>query len=169
MKEEGKFCSVKFINRGQAWGFDLTIGGTIFVGAMVVFYFYTLNFSSGEGITANLDYEARILSDSLLSEGYPENWDENNVIEIGILSDGRVDEAKLRNFYDLAESNYQQSKNLFNIEHNYYVYFDEPIDFNGTEIDGIGLRETNENNLVKISRIVIRDGAVKEMNIHVWN
>ena len=158
------------MKRGQAWGFDLAVAGVIFVVAVVLFYLYTLNFSSGsDDVAANLNYEARILSDSLLSEGFPLDWNENNVAEIGILSVGKVNNTKVKNFYDLSQNDYQRTKNLFNVANDYYAYFDEVIEVDGTQINGIGLQESNPDNLVKISRIVIHDNKIKTLHVKVWN
>lgn len=158
------------IKRGQAWGFDLIIAMTIFLAGMVVFFFYTLNFpSEREEVFNKMSYEGKVIGDSLLSEGYPVNWDENNVVTIGILTDNKVNDTKLKMFYDFAESDYLKTRRLFNINDEYYVYFEEPVFIDGVWINGVGMEEINPKNLVKATRVLVHDNKIKNLNIHVWN
>ena len=91
--------------KSQAWGIDLMIAMVIFSVGLVSFYFYSLN--SGEeanGITDQLFYDGNIIANDILSEGYPLNWGTEDVVKIGIISDNRINETKLNNFYLLSNS-----------------------------------------------------------------
>jgi hypothetical protein len=156
--------------KAQAWGFDLTMAVIIFLSGMVVFFLYVLNFpSEQEEIFNVLSYEGKLVGDSLLSEGFPDNWDENSVFVIGVLSGGQVNETKFKNFYDLVSTDYLRSKRLFNIRNDYYVFFEEPIAIDGVNIEGVGVIPGSQKNLVRITRVVVHDNKIKDLHIYVWN
>ncbi|MBS3099536.1 hypothetical protein J4462_04950 [Candidatus Pacearchaeota archaeon] len=156
--------------KAQAWGFDLIIATVIFLAGLIFFFVYVLNFpTEREEVFNSLVYEGEIIGDSLLSEGFPENWQINDVIAIGILSAGVVNDTKWKQFYDLTNSDYQKSQRLLNVENHYYVFFEEPIDVGEEIITGIGNAPASENNLVKTTRVVIQDNKIKNLNIYVWN
>lgn len=158
------------LKKGQAWGFDLIIAVTIFLAGMIFFFFYVLNFPSERDEVFNtMNYEGKIIGDSLLSEGYPENWGEDNVATIGILSNGKINETKLLRFYDLSNGDYAKTKRLFNVLDDYYVYFEEPVVVDGVVINGTGMKEASPKNLVKVTRVVVHDNKIKNLNIHIWN
>jgi flagellar basal body-associated protein FliL len=157
-------------SKAQAWGFDLIVAVMIFLAGMILFFFYTLNFSIEKNdVFGTLNYEGKLVGDSLLSEGFPSNWDQSNVVTIGILSEGKVNETKLKEFYDMSQSDYAKTKVLFNVVNDYYVFFDEPITVDAVPIIGIGIQQSNENNLVKLSRVVVHDNQIKNIHIYVWN
>ena len=69
--------------KAQAWGIDLMAAMTIFIVAITVFFVYSLN-QSGEArsIIEDLNYDGKIFSNDLTSEGYPDDWVEANVVKI---------------------------------------------------------------------------------------
>ena len=156
----------------QAWGLDLMVAITIFLAGIILFFFYALNFSSERvEVFDALSYEGKIIGDSLFSEGFPNDWNETNVVSIGILSNGQVNNTKLKRFYDLANTSvgYAKTKNLFNVLDNYYVYFEDPIVIDGVTINGIGIPESGQKNLARITRVMVQDGQIKNLNINVWS
>ena len=153
----------------QAWGFDLIVAMMIFLAGMILFFLYILNFpAERDDVFNTLNYEGKIIGDSLLSEGYPLDWNENNVITAGILSNEKVNETKLKRFYDLANSDYNKTRRLFNMLNNYYLTFEEPVIAEGTTINSIGF-QGNPKNLVKSTRVIIINNKIKNLNIYVWN
>lgn len=147
--------------RAQAWGFDLIAGTMIFLAGMMLFYFYTINYSGGEGEILNvLHQEGELISDTLLSEGSPFNWDSSNVAKIGLLSGNKINETKWNYFKSL---NYNSTRVLFRIRNEYYVYFDED------ESNGIGLLPINPKNLVKTTRVVVYQNNITTMKVYSWN
>ncbi|MFH1425566.1 MAG: hypothetical protein ABIG28_02435 [archaeon] len=158
------------MKRGQAWGFDLIVAVVIFLAGMMLFFLYALNFSSErDEVFDVLSYEGKIIGDSLLSEGFPVDWDSGNVVTIGILSDGKVNDTKLLEFYNLAEGDYNRTKKMFNVLNDYYVFFEEPIVVEGTTIDGVGVQESDQKNLVRVSRVAVQGNKIKNLNIYVWS
>ena len=168
------------MKRGQGWGVDLIIATTIFLSTLLIFFFYSLN-SSGEGQDTldNLLYEGEFISSTLLSDGYPVDWNENNVVTLGILSNGKINDTKLERLYNMANpvSNpigYEKSKNLFRTKYEYFFNMSEPIDFGGEPIPegGIGkappIPPLNPKSLVKTSRITNYKGSPRIMEVYVW-
>ncbi len=158
------------IKKAQAWGVDLIFAIVIFIGVLVFLYLHIFNLSFDKQDTFNnLVYEGKIIGDSLLSEGFPEDWNDANVVNLGILSNGEINKTKLEKFYNLSLSDYQKTKNLFNVAHDYYVFFDEPVNLGWNNISGIGSNPASSDNLVKVTRIVVLDKKIDNMNIYMWS
>jgi len=154
----------------QAWGFDLVIGLSIFMAGMILFFLYALNFTSSDsGDFGTLSREGKGIGDSLMSEGFPEHWDGGSVVSIGILSNGVVNDTKLLEFYLLAGSDYQRTKNLFNVKNDYYVSFEYPVTIGSETFTGIGLLPSGQENLVKVVRVAVQNATIKNIDIEVWN
>lgn len=162
----GKFYLTK---KSQAWGLDLIIASVIFTIAIVFFYLYTLNEpSEAQEAIESLFYDGRIIADSVLSEGYPKNWDLSNVVTTGILTNNKINETKLKNFNDLSSTNYTKTKQLFSTKYNYYFFLNETIVINGAEVLGIGKEPVNQKNLVKITRFTIYQGKPMTAYLYIW-
>ena len=160
--------------RAQAFGFDLFIAIGLFLAAFILIYFYSINLqSSQEKVHEALSYDGNVIADSLLSEGYPQNWDKDNVVIIGILSNNKINETKLSKFNDLANSDYNKAKNIFNTKYNFYVNLTEPIineeDEDEEEITGIGLPPSSPKNLIKLTRFTIYKDKPVTLIIELWN
>ncbi|MEK6854888.1 MAG: hypothetical protein AABX73_01570 [Nanoarchaeota archaeon] len=157
------------VSKAQAWGFDLAVSAIIFLAAAFLLYIYTLNSSSGTDEKLSiLSHEGEIVSNTLLSEGYPSNWDESSVVKIGLLTDKKINETKLESFYNLAQIDYGKTKTLFGIRHNYYVNLSESVVIGGSRIEGIGLLDPNSDNLVRITRVSIYKDVPITLTIYLW-
>lgn len=144
--------------RAQGWGFDIIIASTLFLFAIILFYQYSLNYSSeNEEIIQSLSYDGNIIGNSLLSEGYPKNWNATNVITPGILSDNKINNTKLELFYNLS-LDYNKSKSLFNTRFDYYINFSMLIYFNDKNVSGIGKRFSDWCDRADVNK----DGLVNE-------
>ena len=108
----------------------------------------------------------------MLSEGFPSDWNANNVVRIGILDEEKVNETKLDRFYSLSISDYPRTKNLFNTKYEYYFNFSEimTIPSINDDVQGIGLEpvSTNVINLVKITRVRIYKNKPVSVNLYIW-
>ena len=137
---------------------------------MILFFFYSLNLpTERDDVFETLRYEGDAIGNSLLSDGYPKDWNVDSVVTIGLFDDGKINNTKLLLFKELAESDYQITKQLFNIRNNYYVFFNEVIVVDGVNITGIGDSPDNPDNLARIGRVVVQNNKIKDMNIYVWN
>lgn len=157
------------MKKAQAWGFDLVIAIIIFLAGMTIFYFYSINFTSNNEDFQSLSFQGKLVGNNLLSEGVPIDWDESNVLSIGVLTEDKINQTKLERFYSMANSNYLKTKGLFNIRNEYYVFFEENITVGELEVEGIGRKPVNEENLVRMTRAVIYNEKIKNLNIYVWN
>jgi len=163
------------MKRGQAWGIDLTIAFIIFSLGIIIFYIYIINSGSETTETfESLSYDGNLIAESILSEGSPVNWSSEDVESIGLLSEGKINETKLENFYNLSVNNYEITKSLFNIRYDYYFFLNETMIISGDEIDGIGEPEASRegadsDNLIKISRVGVYKNKLTNIYIYVWN
>jgi len=152
------------------------IAGVIFSLAIVFFYVYILNDQgNAEEKIELLAYDGRVITNFILSEGYPANWNSSSVMEIGILSEGKINETKASEFYLLAENNYEDTKSLFNTIYDYYFFLETEIEISGIPQDGIGkpgvTRETiaaTAENLAKIERIVVYQDKPMGATLYIW-
>jgi hypothetical protein len=155
--------------KAQVWGFDLIIASLIFTFGIITFFLFTLNSSDIERAKIqDITYEGNIIADSLMTSGFPEDWNETNIVRIGIVNKGKINQTKLERFYNLSSSNYQGTRELFNVKYQYYINISEKIEINNIEIPSIGAYTENPNNLIKITRVTIYKDKPVTLNIIVW-
>ena len=166
------------LTKAQAFCFDMIVAVLIFSAAILVYYKITTNLSDqDEALLDDLLIDAKSISGSLVSQGYPYNWTKDNVVRIGIINDNRINETKLEQFSRIP---YNDSRKLFGTAHDYYVYFrdrnNDIIPFNET-LEGIGKLGVDSTNiqtvespkkLVKITRLIIRESDIEKMVIYLW-
>ena len=157
--------------KAQAWGTDLVIAFVIFSFAIIFFYFYSFNYSNEtEDILQLLTYEGNFIADSILSQGYPNSWNGTNVIEIGITTDGKINQTKIENFYQLTQTNYNRTKQIFGTKYDYYFFMEDPIN---STLEGIGKPGTNSTNIVasnlmKITRLTIYQNKPTTAYVYIF-
>lgn len=167
----GRFLLIKN-KKGQAWGMDLIIAVVIFSVALSAIYFYSINDNrSNQENTDTLFYDGGKISDSILSEGSPSNWESGNVLQIGILEDGKISSDKLEKFYNL---DYERSRSIFNTRHDYYFFLRDPMLIGGLEVDGFGKPGVDRNtvsakSLIKITRIVVYNNRIMPAYLYVFD
>jgi len=175
--EKAQVSRGKLNTKAQAWGFDLIVAMIIFSVGIVVFFIYSINQpNEAKETLEKLNYDGKLITESILSNGYPENWDSENVISIGILNNGKINETKLGNFYSLSQSNYDTTKILFNTKYDYFFFLDENMTSITVDVDGIGKSGVNKNNmnninsenLVKISRFVSYKDKPMTAYLYIW-
>lgn len=152
----------------QAWGIDLMIAVMIFTIGILFFYLYTLNAGNPEKKISEMNKEGNLISDSLLSSGYPQDWNSENVVKIGIVDNGKINETKLERFFNLASSDYEKTKDIFKTRYDYYFSLSENMTINSQQVEGIGKKSGNEKNLVRVSRFVIYKDTPLTMYINIW-
>tara|TARA_Y100000034_G_C6848303_1_gene384520 strand:+ start:519 stop:1025 length:507 start_codon:yes stop_codon:yes gene_type:complete len=163
--------------RAQAWGFDVMISVIIFITGIITFFLFSLNFpNESQDSLENLLYEANTVADSLLEEGSPKNWDENNVVRIGLTNNNQINQTKLENLYEIVflNNNYNLTRTLLDTKFNYFFNLSEPILFEGNPIpeNGIGLwpqsGQSSTKNLIKISRLTIYQNKPVSLELYIW-
>jgi len=157
--------------KAQAWGTDLIIAFVIFSLGIIFFYFYSFNYSNEtEEKLELLIYEGNFIADSILSPGYPDQWQESNVIEIGITTNGKINQTKLNTFYELTQNNYEKTKSIFGTRYDYYFFMETPIN---STLEGIGKPGTTStnieaSNLMKITRFTIYKNKPTTAYIYIF-
>jgi hypothetical protein len=110
-----------------------------------------------------------------MSQGYPSDWDSNNVITIGITDNNKINETKLQKLYNMiyAQNNYTLTKNLLNTQHDYYFFLNQNMTINSTSIQGIGKPGMDPGNivaknLVKTTRFTVYQNKTTPLYIYTW-
>lgn len=176
---------IKFKLKGQAFVQDLIIA--IFI--IVIFFIIFLNIEKNdvrEDSNLGISSEAKVLSDYLVSTGYPIDWNISNVVRIGITDDNNIlDKEKLNKFYNLTRDDYENVRYILGVKNDFIVFF---TDYNGNLITienlsffgkpGYNLSKIESDtpsNLFKVSRfVVLKEQTVNitskiiEMKIYVW-
>jgi hypothetical protein len=125
--------------KSQAWGLDLLIALMIFIIGLAAFFLFYLNYSDDVGNDyESLSFDGNNLADSLFSEGNPPDWNSTLVVSIGLLTGNSLDPVKLENFYYLSQSDYQQTKAIFNTNYDYFFFLDNNLSIDNSSVRGIG-------------------------------
>ena len=167
--------------KSQVWTTDFIISIMLFIALFLLFgkTIFDLTNDSKEDIVP-LITEGRAVSDSLISEGYPVNWNNATVSKIGLTADNRIDASKISAFYSM---NYSEAKRLFNTPYDFFVFlsdennklisvegnygFGNPA-INATQ-DNVTLSGVDFERLAKIDRIVIYDSKIVKMVVYLWD
>jgi len=154
--------------RGQAWYVDFMIGLIIFMSVLVSYYAFQESFIDPNGFTNDMISDAKQIASSLISEGYPSDWNSTNVERIGI-TDGstRIDPDKLLAFSQL---DYNTSRGIFRTSYEYQVVLKEGGAFitmpnNRTYI---GSNSTNASALFKVIRMPLYNNVLTQLEVYVW-
>jgi len=167
---------MKSQKRGQVWSFDLLAGITLFVVGIIAFFVYSLNQPTQTQDTFELlYYEGNIVANNLLSSGYPQNWETDSVMTIGITDNNKINQTKLEQLYEIiyTDDNYTRTKNLLNTQYDYYFFLDQNMTINSDSIEGIGKPGTTINNvtsrnLIKTTRYTIYQNKTTPLYIYTW-
>lgn len=173
--------------KGVVWYSDFVVGFTMFlVGILLATNYIRNNFViTREGVN-DLTFAANTLSETLMRQGVPDNWNETNVFQIG-LTDGNynLNITKLQSLDNLSQDNYETSKRLVGSSFDYLIYFKNSEDVtqsftSSTYIGYPGYNETNvfelANDIITISRYVVMkeesggetSASIIKMIVHVW-
>jgi len=165
--------------RGQVWTADFIIGMLLFM--LMLFISIKIIFSIYPSTEDTVVYRDAVhLSDGLLGEGYPANWenDPNSVVMPGIAENNRINQNKLSKFEKI---DYYRAKTLMHITSD-YVFFIR----NGTTVINTGqciygynlsvdsncmpiLTSEHYDTLSRIDRVVIYNSTVTMLTIYTWN
>jgi len=153
------------MKKSQIWYMDLIISIVIVI-LFVSIFLYTLSNRTTKSNDSLIDH-ASYISEILMSQGSPINWDENNVRRPGIIKENwRVDVELLEKLYSLDISKMRQ---VFNSEKNFVIEV-----FNGTNVMSFSLknytgrRNPNPNQISSISRYALYENDVIEVRVSVW-
>ncbi|MBI4739560.1 hypothetical protein HY772_08550 [Candidatus Woesearchaeota archaeon] len=167
-----------FARKGQIVVTDLILGSLVFVVAILAFYRAEVNLQEvASRELADVQLEAGIVADALYSRGYPPAWTNATVTDMGITENSRVNVTKLA---QLRAMQYNQTRNIFRTKYDYYFYYEQndgPTWIDAGVQEGIGKPGVNSTNiltvenpeqLARIIRFVIYNGAPHRMVVYVW-
>ncbi len=151
-------------------------GLMLFLVGIMIFFVYSLNQpSQAQETLALLNYDGKIIADNLLSSGYPDNWNSQTAITIGITTEEKINQTKLETLYQMVyiQNNYTKTKNLFNTIYDYYFFLDQNITISSGPIEGIGKPGITKNNinatdLIKITRYTIYQNKTTPLYLYIW-
>ena len=161
--------------KAQGWGIDLAVAMSIFVMSITILYFFSINYSKDSQNEFDiLSDDAELIIEDILSEGYPKNWNNTNVIKIGILTNGKINNTKIERFYNLTQTNYQKTKSLFNTNYDYFFAFNENISFGSEEVRGIGkdgtdIENIDSENIIRVERYTIYKNKPAKVYLYLWS
>lgn len=156
--------------RGQAWGLDATVAAMLFVGGIIIFYVYSINYKASEKVEIEESkFEAALLAESLLSEGEPQGWNTTAVSKIGITSKEEINETKLEDWYELVITDYNRTRTLLNTRYEYRVIFSEPLQIGAFSVNEIGPALPNNTERVwRITRFSSYHQKPLTLDVIVW-
>ena len=108
-------------SKAQAWYMDFAIALLLFIFTVVVYFSYTNNFQKQE--KGDLDFmlgDAKSISSSLALSGYPNDWDNETVLRIGLAEEQKINSTKVKLF---KQYGYKNSKRRFGTQYDYLVFF----------------------------------------------
>jgi len=115
------------------------------------------------------------VANNLLSSGYPQNWEADSVMTLGITDNNKINQTKLEQLYEMiyTDNNYTKTKNLLNTQYDYYFFLDQNMTINSNSIEGIGKPGTTINNvtsrnLIKTTRYTIYQNKTTPLYIYTW-
>ncbi|OYT38086.1 hypothetical protein B6U82_00640 [Candidatus Pacearchaeota archaeon ex4484_31] len=160
MKKEKK-------KKAEIFGIDLIIASFIF-GAAAILLFHSAS-TKPYSETETMLKEAEKLSNILLSEGYPKDWQSvsENEIKIVGLGTGRKNEIskeKMERLKQLASNNYGLTKELLSIRYDYNISI---VNENKNILSSAGKPLEGVENIIKITRIVIYEKKPALLEIYL--
>jgi hypothetical protein len=174
--------------KAQVWTTDYIAGLLIFILALTLSVKLIVNAYSPDDYS-QLKKEGIRVTENLLSEGYPLDWNETNVIRVGLFTNNRFDNNKINSAMNLSYSSLRnilltdqeffvvfKNKNdsLINFENNCFlgsssVSITRNLTMNNTPCINYSLSNLDTNNLVVIKRAGVYNSSIIKMEAYFWN
>jgi hypothetical protein len=184
----------KTSKKSQLWISDYTLSLLLFVVAILIASKIVINSFTTNTVFAELRSDASKISEILVSEGYPPDWNDTGVIRPGLLTGKRLNETKVINAMNMGKTNYSGFRPKLQTRYEYMVVFEQPdgniIPFNTSlteafcaianysiaphfepatgECDNVSFN-FKHTNLVRLDRLVVYNSSIKRMVVYVWN
>lgn len=163
------------MKKAQIWTVDFILGVSMFVLLLVTGLSLFLSINTDTNFE-DATREAIYVSNILMSEGSPSNWNSSTVISPGLLSDGVLNNTKLEYF---SEFNYDELKSFFALRNDFSFFFRDDTGFINTGSCSYGYDFPNDNcdplfdeldyeNLIVINRFVAVNSSIKNLVLYVW-
>jgi hypothetical protein len=155
---------------GQAWGIDLMIAAAVIMAGMTLMYLYSYQLGSrGERQLDTMNAIGERLANTLLTTGQPENWNRTTVTSIGILTDDKINQTKLDEWYALTQIDYNSTKRMLRTQDDYFVNFTDPMLISGNPVVGIGRVPSQPKNLIQVTRFSLYRNQPVTIRVIIWN
>ena len=152
--------------KGQVWSLDFVIASVLFIAVVLIYFKYSSEyFDERDFDFEELQIDANSISDSILTPGYPRNWNLDNVKRIGISDDGyKINESKLFLFLNFSSEDYNATRYLFGTTNHYYFLIKDSL---GDLIAEAG-RNGSSSMLASAERIVLYNSTLYRMSVYSW-
>lgn len=137
--------------RGQVWAQDAIFAVVIMIASVTLFIFGYSNIIENNDGFNEVYHENRVISEYLMLEGTPLNWNVSNVIRIGIMNrDYTLNETKLEYLYNMSLDDYDDSRNYLGTRFDYMIFFtqNDGTLLNLTKDYFIGKENINSTNIL---------------------
>ena len=173
--------------KSQVWLSDYTLSMLLFILAALIAVKIIINSFSANTDFQELKSETSKISEILLSEGFPVDWNSTNVIRPGLLTGKRLDFNKTLNAMNNNYINYTSLKTMLQTKHDFLVIFNSTkgiLAFNntlcaigrpsisiwdGTNCTNPNFGSINYKNMVQLNRLVIYNSNIVRMVVYAWN
>jgi hypothetical protein len=151
--------------KGQAFTYDFFIALGIFFAILSIlstyWYYYTLQFSEIE--EKNEAFNSLVKASQIwFSEGYPVYWDLNNIVEIGLSNEGRINSTKLSFLENLNETEFLKKLNFGNYRVKYEVYEDSKLIFSYPNSSFWA------SEILTLERFGVLNGSIVKIKTYLW-
>ena len=141
--------------KAQAWSLDVVVAIVIFMAGVIILYVYAINYvNQGGQQLDDLLYQGNTAAELLLGDD-----------ELGLVSNGKINQDKLNDFY---ASDYKLKKMRLGVKDDFYFILPN-LEVNGTLVGYAGLmNSTAVKNSIKVSRFSVYKNKPIKFQIYVW-
>ena len=141
--------------KAQAWSLDVVVAIVIFMAGVIILYVYAINYvNQGGQQPDDLLYQGNTAAELLLGDD-----------ELGLVSNGKINQDKLNDFY---ASDYKLKKMRLGVKDDFYFIL-QNLEVNGTLVGYAGLmNSTAVKNSIKVSRFSVYKNKPIKFQIYVW-
>mgnify|MGYP006285961181 CR=1 FL=1 len=156
--------------KGQTWVLDIFLGVGIFLFAFSLLVKSYGEASSESDILEDMSINAKMISEMLLSEGIPVDWNSTDVRQPGLISEGRISHYKLQ---ELKAMDYDEVRSIFRTRYDYLI---DIQDSSGASLQTIGpagvtignLPGLEPDNVLKMNRLSVYNSSPVRLVVVVW-
>jgi hypothetical protein len=158
-------------NKAQQLTFTFLFFLFIFFLLITLFYDELLLGTKSTETHELMEREAQRGTESLLTAGYPSDWTVSDVKRIGLLTNGSLDEEKIKRLQELINQNYPESKNYLGIRHDYTLIIttDTTLVLGNPSINSEAeLLASNPRQLALQKRIIPTNTNVASISLYIY-
>jgi len=155
------------LKQGQMWTLDFTLSILVFTLSMVLFFTFVSNQNNLESVTlTEATSDARSIGTLLVSQGFPTNWSESNVIIPGLTNGNfAIQDDKWDELETIESTNPNIFKALLNTRFNVWIQLQEK---DRTIIKQIGTAPVSNTITVQNTRLITYNDTISRLQVVVW-